>query len=238
MVAKLFRSGSLILFGLFLSAGLVSGLNGPTPATPSANAHSSASAPAPASPGTGWSSAALRPGWSSTYPVPLPQPKTPAVVWQRWCPKGAHFCTMFPLVSGSSGAFEHHTDYTSATSVSGYLANWTSNVWRADNGHGYCLSDFMLGCNEMSKHNEFYFVEVITSKYTDPWKALSAINGGVYHPKFIRANGHLVCTFDKGIYGGPGMTVYYDRQVYYMETGDANGHPGQFAKKFLHITFH
>lgn len=159
----------------------------------------------------------LRPGALATSRVP----DVGTLAWHVICITQYGFCAEFPYVAGSQHNFEHHTDYTSATSVSGHLVNYTGNVWVADRGHGYCLGEFTKGCNLEGSRDQWYFVEIIHSKYADPWQALSAINGGVSpHPVFIRVHGYLTCRFAKGIYGGPGITVWAHHLVYYLESGN------------------
>lgn len=162
-------------------------------------------------------------------------PTAGTLAWHVICIHQFGFCADFPYVAGSLHSFERHTDYTSATSVSGHLVNFTSNLWVADNGGGYCSTEFTDGCNPTGEHNQYYFVEIIHSKYTDPWQALSAINGGVgRHPVFIRVHGYLTCPF-KGIYGGPGITVWAHGRVYYLESANLalKANPRAIVRRFL-----
>jgi hypothetical protein len=167
-------------------------------------------------------------------------PNVAGVSWQSVYEKAYGFRVEFPYATGSAGWLEHpHSDYTSGTSTTGFLTNFTADLFVADSGHGYCVAVFTTGCNPTGVKNEYYFVEVIwNSKYSyDPRQALDRINMGVNcGPNRPTYHGDLACFFNKGIYGGPGMTIWHSQHVYYLETGNTGLVPNDPArvKRFLY----
>lgn len=180
-------------------------------------------------------------------PVTVANPSIPGVSWPEKCVTQFHFCIRFPYATGSTGTYQTHDDYSSGTSVTRRLHNYTGGLWVADNAHGYCKTAFTDGCNPTGELDEYFFVEVIgTSKYApnpiadkntaNQWAALTGINEGVKDPIETTYQGHLACYFKKGIYGGPGMTVWFDNHVYYLETLNLTLTPNdpQVVQTFLH----
>ena len=156
--------------------------------------------------------------------------------WHKQCPKGYGFCASFPYL-GTPRSFEHQ-HFTGATAI-GKIDSFSSMISRK--GKSFCAD--RIQCNKIDVTrdtvfyddtiHEIYFVEVFRSKYQDPWKAITSINGGVVNPHRTSIQGNLAATFAKGIYGYPGLVVFHRGRVYYLETTSLTFTRPLFTDKFL-----
>lgn len=157
----------------------------------------------------------------------------PRVTWHHKCIKQYHFCADYPYVNGAKGpvnGFDRHVYYlplgSSATGKEPAFESWinrdhkTGKLCRQLNGPLLC------------EDSEFYSVSVFRSKFSDPWTALTAINGGVKNPIRTSVQGNLACRFTKGIYRSPGLVIYHRGMVYLLQVGGIGGRGGSFLPRY------
>lgn len=173
------------------------------------------------------STLAASPAVSAT---PIPKSDAKEMEWHVMCPAGANFCADFPFLTGSQDGFVLNQDQGS-TSV-GKANMYSSTVYPSSDRRGFCTSAIGTSCLDSPTFG-FYFVDVFTSKYADPWTALTSVNQGVKNPHRISFQGNLAVSFDKGIYGGPGYVIWYRGKVYYAETDMLEYKNAAFTKRFL-----
>jgi hypothetical protein len=174
-------------------------------------------------------SSATRPttGQTGTKPTASPSPASSPLVttvsWHKQCPQGYKFCASFPGEDFESNVHD------SATSRTGRRISFDSHVYGDGHGH-FCPGMTDTRCRG---YDDGYFVSIIDSKFSDQWTALTAINGGLKNPVRTTVQNNLAAKFDHGIYGGPGITVYYDGKVYYAEAFTHNLSKAPFIDQFL-----
>jgi hypothetical protein len=142
--------------------------------------------------------------------------------WQTQCPHGYHFCADFP------GLNFQPTTYDAGTSRQ--RVSFESTVYIARDGR-FCTTDADVRCHDTS--SETYFVQVIPGHGRDPWTALTSPNGGIVNPVGSSVQGNLAAKFERGIYGGPGITVWHNSQVYYAEAINDDHTRTRFVEQFL-----
>ena len=154
---------------------------------------------------------------------------SPQVTWHHHCISTAHFCADFPYITGMKFSYGHSV-FDGATSATRKSDDWSSGVSRNVKTGKPCEAVIASGCQQ-----EFYAIDVFKSKYSDPWQALTAINGGVTNPTRTTFDGNLAAKFND-LYGYIGYTVWHRGEVYYIHAGY---YPGPrktkpaFATKFF-----
>lgn len=155
--------------------------------------------------------------------------------WHHKCFPHFHFCASFPYVDGSEQAFSHYVyDLPLGSAANGKEPTFSSLTYRnAATGH-FCLSGTAPNCSGRNGRSEFYAVSVFRSKYSDPWTALTALNGGVKHPVRTTVQGNLAARFNS-IYGPVELSIYHRGLVYYVVAGTffSIHHEALYGKRFL-----